>query len=65
VLELQKHLDGAVTELRRAAQLHAEYAEPYYALARVYRQQGRTSDADQALATFQRLHDAARAETPK
>jgi tetratricopeptide (TPR) repeat protein len=65
VLEQEKHLDQAVSELRRAAQLHAEYAEPYYALARIYRQQGRAADADQALATFERLHDAARAETPK
>jgi predicted Zn-dependent protease len=61
LLEQQNHPDQAITELKRAIEHQADYAEPYYALARIYRRLGRTADADQALATFERLHDAARA----
>jgi tetratricopeptide (TPR) repeat protein len=61
LLEQQDHLDQAVRELKLATERQADYAEPYYALARIYRRQGQTADADQALATFQRLHDSARA----
>jgi tetratricopeptide (TPR) repeat protein len=60
LLENQEHLDQAVHELKRATELQADYAPPYYALARIYRRQGHGTEADQALATFRRLHDAAR-----
>jgi tetratricopeptide (TPR) repeat protein len=52
--------DDAVTELTRATERDANYAESYYALARIYRKLGRKQEADAALATFQRLHDAKR-----
>jgi hypothetical protein len=39
------------------------YAEPYFALARIYRRQGKSEAATEALATFQRLH-AAKREAP-
>lgn len=60
LLENQDHLDQAVHELKRAIELQADYAQPYYALARIYRRQGHGPEADQALASFRRLHDASR-----
>jgi tetratricopeptide (TPR) repeat protein len=64
LLEQADRLPAAVTELQRAIAADPSYAEPQYALARIYRRQGRTAEADQALAAFQRLHDAKR-ETPQ
>lgn len=61
LLEQTNHPDEAIVELTRAAERDATYAEPYYALARIYRKQNRKADADAALATFERLHDAKRA----
>jgi tetratricopeptide (TPR) repeat protein len=65
VFEQSGRLDDAIRELKRAAELDATYADPHYALMRVYRRQGRTEDASQALATFQRLHDAIRKASPQ
>lgn len=62
VLEGRGRVHEAVRALRRAATLDAGYAEPLYALSRIYRRQGDTRKADAALATFQRLHDAQRAQ---
>ena len=59
-LEQQNHLNEAVAALKHAAASDAGYPEPHYALARIYRQQGKTDAAMQAMATFQRLHDASR-----
>jgi len=64
VLEQADHPDEAIAELKRATERDATYAEPYYALARIYRKQNRKAEADAALATFERLHDARRA-TPR
>ena len=61
MLEQDGNLDDAIAELKHAADRDPEYAEPYYALARIYRGQGLKTDADVALATFERLHDAKRA----
>jgi tetratricopeptide (TPR) repeat protein len=61
LLEQIERADDGVTELRRAISSDPSYAEPYYALARIYRRQGKNDAATQALATFQRLHDAKRA----
>jgi hypothetical protein len=36
------------------------YAEPYYALSRIYRRQGRVAEADAAMMAFERLHDSRR-----
>jgi tetratricopeptide (TPR) repeat protein len=57
VLEQQGDAAGAVQSLQKAAATDATYAEPFYALSRIYRRQGQRSDADAALATFERLKD--------
>lgn len=62
VLEGRGRLDEAVKALRRAATLDAQYPEPLYALSRIYRRQGQSRKADEALATFQRLHERQRAQ---
>lgn len=59
LLEQADRLAEAVNELE-AATADPSYAEPHYALARIYRRQGRRREADAALATFQRLHEASR-----
>jgi Flp pilus assembly protein TadD len=53
-------MDEAVKTLRQAVSFDAAYAEPHYALSRIYRRQGRTAEADAAMASFKRLHDAQR-----
>lgn len=58
--EQEKRNECAVTELQRASQLDPEYADPWWALARVLRRAGRASDADQALAAFQRVKSTAK-----
>jgi tetratricopeptide (TPR) repeat protein len=60
MLEQHGSLDDAIAELKHAADRDPEYADPYYALARIYRAQRLTTDADVALARFQQLHDAKR-----
>jgi hypothetical protein len=49
-----------VQMLLRAAAADASYAEPHFALSRIYRRQGRAADADTALETFRRLHEPTR-----
>ena len=60
VLEQRDRMDDAVKALRQAISADAGYAEAYYALSRVYRRQGRTAEADAAMTTFKKLHDARR-----
>jgi len=60
VLETRDRLDQAVKALREATAADASYAEAYYALSRIYRRQGYTAEADKAIQTFQRLHEARR-----
>ena len=48
----------SVRELDRLVSLDAAYPEPHYVLARIYRRQGDTARADEALATFKRLRAA-------
>jgi tetratricopeptide (TPR) repeat protein len=64
VLEQQGQFEPAIAELIRAATDDVTYAEPHYALARIYRQQGLHSEADEALAAFRRLHEAQRETKP-
>jgi tetratricopeptide (TPR) repeat protein len=64
VLEYQDKMDEAVTMLQKAAAADPAYAEPHFALARIYRRQGRAKEADEALATFERLHAPAREPKP-
>jgi superkiller protein 3 len=59
-LEERGRTAEAVETLRRAASADSAYPQPYYALSRIYRQQGHIADAVAAMATFQRLHAAAR-----
>jgi tetratricopeptide (TPR) repeat protein len=65
VLEQEERSGDAVAQLKRAADRDPAYAEPYYALARIYRRQGHADAAAQAIATFERLHDASRAGAAK
>jgi tetratricopeptide (TPR) repeat protein len=60
VLEYQDKFDDAIALLQKSAAADPTYAEPHFALSRIYRHQGRTKEADDALATFQRLHAPAR-----
>jgi len=55
LLEQKGDAGGAVQSLQRAASGDSTYADPYYALSRIYRRQGQRSEADAALATFERL----------
>jgi tetratricopeptide (TPR) repeat protein len=52
VLEDTNRPDAAIAALRTAADADPAYPEPLYALARIYRRQGRTVEADAALAAF-------------
>ena len=60
ILEQTDRIDKAIEMLVRATAADRSYAEPHFALARIYRRQGRTAEADAALATFQKLHQPAR-----
>jgi tetratricopeptide (TPR) repeat protein len=62
LLEQRGRMEDAVTALRQAASIDSAYAEPHYALSRIYRRQGQTGRANAAMTTFQRLHDAQRAQ---
>jgi tetratricopeptide (TPR) repeat protein len=55
VLEQTERTDAALKALDRAVSIDPAFPEPHYALARIYRRQGRVAQADAALATFQRL----------
>jgi tetratricopeptide (TPR) repeat protein len=54
-LEKKGRAADAIVELQEASRLDPAYAEPQYALARVFRRQGDTRKADEALALFQKL----------
>jgi tetratricopeptide (TPR) repeat protein len=60
IMEASDRTEGAVHTLLRAAAADPSYADPHFALARIYRRQGRIAEADAALATFQRLRQPAR-----
>jgi len=55
VLEKQHRDPEALGELRRAAQLRPSYAEPYYAMGKLYQRTGETHEARRAFATFEKL----------
>jgi tetratricopeptide (TPR) repeat protein len=54
LLELQKKGDEAIAELKLAAALDPVDAEPWYALARIYRREGRKDEAANAASEFQK-----------
>ena len=60
VLEQDDRLEEAVRALELAADRDPTYADPHYALARVYRLLGRANEAQRALAAFERLRDTSR-----
>jgi tetratricopeptide (TPR) repeat protein len=64
VLEQKGDAGGAVQSLQRAAAADAAYPDPFYALSRIYRRQGQRSEADAALATFERLKQGRSAAQP-
>jgi tetratricopeptide (TPR) repeat protein len=55
-LEMLNLDTDAIAELKKAASLDPAYAQPYYALARIYRRQGRNDLAQEAVKTFKRLN---------
>jgi tetratricopeptide (TPR) repeat protein len=55
VREKQKRDAEAIAELRQAAELNPNYAEPHYVLGRIYKRLGQAANAETAWATFQRL----------
>jgi Flp pilus assembly protein TadD len=55
VLDKTGRSEEAIPELEEAARLDAGYAEPHFALARLYRRTGETDQARQALERFQEI----------
>ena len=53
-LELQNKTQEAISELKLSASLDASSPEPWYALARIYRHQGREAEAESAIAEFKK-----------
>ncbi len=51
----EAHTAEAVAEFTRATELDKSYPDPWWALARVLRRDGRSKEADKATAEFQRL----------
>jgi len=56
VLEDRNHADDAIHELNRSIQQDAHYAEPHFALARIYHKLGRNVDAQAEVQIYRRLH---------
>ena len=54
VLENEGKEEAAIGENRIAASLDTEFADPWYALGRLYRRLGRTAEADAALAEYKK-----------
>jgi tetratricopeptide (TPR) repeat protein len=59
-LEQSNRTDDAIAALRRAVEQDPTYAAPYYALARIYRRQGRAEESREAMVAFERLHEVQR-----
>jgi superkiller protein 3 len=55
-LEMLDLYADAITELKKATSLDPAYAQPYYALARIYRHQGQNDLAREAVKNFRRLN---------
>jgi tetratricopeptide (TPR) repeat protein len=64
VLEDEDKPDDAIAMLQKSTVADPSYAEPHFALSRIYRRQGRTKEADDALAAFERLHAPTREPKP-
>jgi predicted Zn-dependent protease len=60
ILEKQGNEEAAIPELKRSAELDPKYPDPLYALARLYRRQGKMAEAAQAFEAFQKLKKAQR-----
>lgn len=56
VLEHEQHPVDAIAAWRKAAQINPAYAEPHFALARIYRKQGDNTAAKQEVQIYLRLH---------
>lgn len=55
VLEAEQLFDSAIRSFSDATRLDSNYAEPHYALARIYRKQGRRDLAQQEVEIYQQL----------
>lgn len=51
--------DTSVKWLKQAVEMDPKYPDPHYILARVYRREGKLSDADREMADFKALQDKA------
>lgn len=58
VLSAEDHLDSAIASLKEASRLDANYAEPHYEMARIYRKQGKTAAAKAEVDAYVKLHTA-------
>lgn len=54
-LEQGEHYDESLRWLIKAAQMDPNYPDPHYLLARIYRRQGRSEEANKEAATFKAL----------
>jgi len=52
--------EQAITELRKASELDPAFADPFYALGRVYRRTGDQARAEQAFSAFRAVKNAER-----
>ena len=59
-LLLQGDDAGAIDNLERAEKLAPDHEATYYQLSQAYRRAGRTQDAQQAIAIYQRLIEGSR-----
>jgi len=60
VLEDSGRTDEAITEFKAAARLDADYAEPHYALARIYKKLGNAAASKREVETYLRIHSHAK-----
>lgn len=58
LLERKRRFNEAVGTLANAVKADPTYPEPHYALSRIYRRANKPEQADESLATFQRLRAA-------
>ncbi|HET8638565.1 MAG TPA: tetratricopeptide repeat protein [Acidobacteriaceae bacterium] len=56
ILEDTGRMDEAITEFKAASRLDADYAEPHYALARIYKKLGDATASKREVETYLRIH---------
>jgi tetratricopeptide (TPR) repeat protein len=53
----RKNYDAAIAEFRKAIRIDANSFDAHYRLARLYRELGRTAEANAEFAVVQKLHE--------